>query len=189
MTDRPALAPAAEALAALAELLAPGRAAVAEEVLFAYDDPDAYVRTHAARLEDRGIDAPIENIAWIALVDALTAQGLLAEVDWKEDADEIRRQLRGLESRPTADPWSVAAPDDADGTDGTDGTDAVPMDTAAFLNDAGRLHLDLGVALAVLDIESDCYPLVCFPAQRASELTPLAARAGFYAAVLGSDHL
>ncbi|MFE2744530.1 DUF6630 family protein [Streptomyces scopuliridis] len=183
MTDRPVSAPAAQALAALAELLAPGRAAVAEEVLFAYDDPDAYVRTHAARLEDRGIDAPMENLAWIALVDALTAQGLLAEVDWKEDGDEIRRQLRALESRPTVDPWSLADPDDADGTE------APALDTAAFLNDAGRLHLDLGVALAVLDIESDCYPLVCFPARRASELTPLAARAGFYAAVLGSDHL
>ncbi|PVE10877.1 DUF6630 family protein [Streptomyces scopuliridis] len=185
MTDRPASAsdPAAQALTALAELLAPGRAAVAEEVLFAYEDPDAYVRTHATRLEDRGIDAPIENLAWIALVDALTAQGLLAEVDWKEDGDEIRRQLRALESRPAVDPWSLADPENADGTD------PVALDTAAFLNDAGRLHLDLGVALAVLDIESDCYPLVCFPARRASELTPLAARAGFYAAVLGSDQL
>ncbi|WP_326609513.1 hypothetical protein OIE62_35695 [Streptomyces scopuliridis] len=185
MTDRPASAsdPAAQALTALAELLAPGRAAVAEEVLFAYEDPDAYVRTHATRLEDRGIDAPIENLAWIALVDALTAQGLLAEVDWKEDGDEIRRQLRALESRPAVDPWSFADREDADGTD------PVALDTAAFLNDAGRLHLDLGVALAVLDIESDCYPLVCFPARRASELTPLAARAGFYAAVLGSDQL
>ncbi|MFE7569063.1 DUF6630 family protein [Streptomyces sp. NPDC057539] len=183
MTERrPALTPAAEALAALAGLLAPGRAAVVDEVLFAYDDPDAYVRTHAERLEDRGIDAPIENLAWIALVDALTAQGLLAEVDWKEGSDEISRRLRGLESRPTVDPWSHA---------GADGTDAAPldMDTAAFLNDAGRLHLKVGVALAVLDIESDCYPLVCFPAERASELTPLAARAGFYAAVLGSDQL
>ncbi|MEV6425240.1 DUF6630 family protein [Streptomyces sp. NPDC051662] len=181
MTERPALAPAAEALVALAELLAPGRAAVVEAVLFAYDDPDAYVRTHAEPLEDRGIDAPIENLAWIALVDALTAQGLLAEVDWKEDSDEIRRQLRSLESRPTVDPWSLADPADAEATD------TVPLDTAAFLNDAGRLHLEVGVALAVLDIESDCYPLVCFPARRASELTPLAARAGFYAAVLGSD--
>ncbi|MGW6772605.1 DUF6630 family protein [Streptomyces sp. NPDC055037] len=185
MTDRPASAsaPAAQALAELAELLAPGRAVVAEEALFAYDDPDAYVRTHAARLDRRGIDAPIENLAWIALVDALTAQGLLAEVDWKEGGDEIRRQLRGLESRPTVDPWSLAGPEDSDGTD------AEPLDTAAFLNEAGRLHLELGVALAVLDIESDCYPLVCFPARRAGELTPLAGRAGFYAAVLGSDDL
>ncbi|MFJ1580892.1 hypothetical protein [Streptomyces sp. NPDC088182] len=190
MTDRPASASAsasaAQALAELAELLAPGRAVVAEEALFAYDDPDAYVRTHAARLDRRGIDAPIENLAWIALVDALTAQGLLAEVDWKEGGDEIRRQLRGLESRPTVDPWSLAGPEDSDGTDGTD---AEPLDTAAFLNEAGRLHLELGVALAVLDIESDCYPLVCFPARRAGELTPLAGRAGFYAAVLGSDDL
>ncbi|MFD7092426.1 hypothetical protein ACFV94_32140 [Streptomyces sp. NPDC059896] len=193
MTDSPASAsasaPAAQALAELAELLAPGRAAVAEEALFAYDDPDAYVRTHATRLDRRGIDAPIENLAWIALVDALTAQGLLAEVDWKEGCDEIRRQLRGLESRPTVDPWSLAGPEDAGGTDGTDGTDAEPLDTAAFLNEAGRLHLEQGVALAVLDIESDCYPLVCFPARRAGELTPLASRAGFYAAVLGADAL
>ncbi len=42
-------------------------------------------------------------------------------------------------------------------------------------------------ALAVLDIESDCYPLVLLPAARATELMALAAAAGFTAAVLGGS--
>ncbi|MFE4830589.1 hypothetical protein [Streptomyces sp. NPDC056672] len=176
--------PTAEALAELAELLAPGRPAVAEEVLFAYDDPEAYVRTYARRLEDRGIDEPTDDLAWIALVDALTARGLLAEVDWKEDGEEIRRQVRALESRPSVDPWTLS---DGGGTDAAD--DAEARDTFAFLSHYGRLHLEAGTALAMLDINSDCYPLVLLPGARAAELTALARRAGFLASVLGSDTL
>lgn len=172
MPDR--TTPVAEALAELAELLAPGRPAVIEEVLLAYEDPEAYVRTHAGRLDERGIDEPEDNLAWIALVDALAAQGLLAEVDWKEDGEEIRRQVRALESRPDTDPWSLS--DEAD--------EAEALDTFAFLTHYGALHRDVGTALAMLDIESDCYPLVLLPAARAAELTPLARRAGFAAAVL-----
>ncbi|MFE1962936.1 hypothetical protein [Streptomyces sp. NPDC059479] len=179
--------PVAEALAELAALLAPGRPAVAEEVLFAYDDPEAYLRTYAGRLEERGIDEPIEDLAWIALVDALTAQGLLAEVDWKEDGEEIRRQVRDLESRPSIDPWTLSGKVRTDGTDATD--DLETLDTFAFLNHYGRLHLEVGTALAMLDIDSDCYPLVLLPAARAAELTQLARRAGFAASVLGSDTL
>ncbi|QXE38384.1 hypothetical protein KQY30_33260 [Streptomyces sp. GMY02] len=181
MPDR--TTPVAEALAELAELLAPGRPAVTEEVLLAYEDPETYVRTHAGRLDERGIDEPVDDLAWIALVDALTAQGLLAEVDWKESGEEIRRQVRALESRPATDPWSLAS--NANKADEADEAEA--LDTYAFLTHYGALHLDVGTALAVLDIESDCYPLVLLPAARAAELTPLARRAGFAAAVLRPD--
>ncbi|WP_063775738.1 DUF6630 family protein [Streptomyces odonnellii] len=175
MPDR--TTPVAEALAELAELLAPGRPAVTEEVLLAYEDPDTYVRTYAGRLDERGIDEPVDDLAWIALVDALTARGLLAEVDWKESGEEIRRQVRALESRPATDPWSLSGEADR----------AEELDTYAFLTRYGALHLDVGTALAVLDIESDCYPLVLLPAARAAELTSLARRAGFAAAVLRPD--
>lgn len=42
----------------------------------------------------------------------------------------------------------------------------------------------LGTTLAVLDIESDCYPLVLLPAARADDLVNLATTAGFQVNVL-----
>jgi len=51
---------------------------------------------------------------------------------------------------------------------------------------AGGELRDAGTALAVLDIESDCYPLVLLPADRATELVTLATTAGFTANVLAT---
>ncbi|MCX4733858.1 hypothetical protein [Streptomyces sp. NBC_01363] len=56
-----------------------------EHVLHARDTPKSYVRTHAGGLADRGIDEPIADLAWMALVDALYNHRLLAEFDLKED--------------------------------------------------------------------------------------------------------
>ncbi|MFD7425758.1 DUF6630 family protein [Streptomyces sp. NPDC059818] len=160
-------------LAAVVALLAPAHEAVAERVLHAHDDPSGYVRDHAAALEDRGIDEPVPGLAWIALVDALAEHRLLAELDWKEDSEEIRSQLRGLASRPSVDPWVLVGAAD------------MLLPTHDFLEACGRHYRDVGAALAVLDIESDCYPVVCLRTARVKELTALAARAGFTAQGLG----
>src|SRR5687768_10851561 len=84
---------ARDALVALATLLAPDVPDVAAHVTNAHDDPDGYHHAHADRLDERGIDEPVPELAWIALVDALTDHHLLAEVDWKEAAGEIIAQL------------------------------------------------------------------------------------------------
>ncbi|MFE2754090.1 DUF6630 family protein [Actinosynnema sp. NPDC059335] len=161
-----------DALASLAALLAPGEPDVARRVVAAHDDPEGYVREHADRLDERGIDEPIPELAWIALVDALADHGLLAEVDWKEAADEIVAQLRDLRSSP-AGAWAWA--------------DRVAGDLPAydFLGRAGAELRAAGTTLAVLDIESDCYPLVLLPNADAEELRSLAGATGFTAAVLG----
>ncbi|MFG2629593.1 DUF6630 family protein [Streptomyces sp. NPDC048473] len=161
-------------LAATASLLAPAHPAVAERVLHAHDDPGRYVRTHADRLADRGIDEPIPDLAWIALVDALDEHQLLAEFDWKEGPDEIRAQLGRLASRPSVDPWVLFDADD------------MFLPTHEFLEVCGRHYRDVGATLAVLDIDSDCYPVVCLRTARAEELTALAHRAGFTARSLGT---
>jgi hypothetical protein len=145
-------------------------------VVHAHADPESYVNAHADRLDDRGIDEPEPELAWIALVDALTDHGLLAEVDWKESADEIVARLRELRSspaRPEAWAWF-----------GTAGTDLATHD---FLELAGSGLREAGTALAVLDIESDCYPLVLLPADRAAELVDLATTAGFTAEILADE--
>ncbi|TXS35661.1 DUF6630 family protein [Streptomyces sp. OR43] len=159
--------------AAAAALLAPDHQSVGEQVLHAFDHPDAYLRERAGRLADRGIDEPVPGLAWIALVDALADHRLLAELDWKEDPREVRSQLRGLDSRPSVDPWVLVVEDD------------MLLPTDEFLRSCGRHYADVGAALAVLDIESDCYPVVCLRAARVEELTALARRAGFTAWALG----
>ncbi|WP_405752976.1 hypothetical protein OHA19_36170 [Streptomyces sp. NBC_00012] len=160
-------------LEAMASLLAPAHPDVVERVLHAHDDPESYVRTHADQLAERSIHEPIAELAWIALVDALCDHHLLAEFDWKEDPQKIRASLRSLGSRPSVDPWVLF--------------DAAEMSlpTHEFLVACGRHYREVGAALAVLDIESDCYPVVCLRAARAEELTALAGRAGFKALGLG----
>lgn len=161
-------------LAAAAALLAPAHPSVGERVLHAFDHPAAYVRDHAGRLADRDIDTPVPDLAWIALVDALVDHRLLAELDWKEDAQEVRSQLRALDSRPSVDPWKLVEQDE------------MLLPTDEFLDTCGRHYREAGAELAVLDIESDCYPVVCLRAGRAQELTALAKGAGFTAWPLGT---
>lgn len=161
------------ALTAVASLLAPDQPAVTDQVRHAHEDSEGYVRTHANRLDDRGIEEPFPGLAWIALVDALHERKLLAEFDWKEDADEIRFGLTGLASHPSVDPWALF--DDAE----------MELTTHDFLQACGRHYGEVGAALVVLDIESDCYPVVCLRARRVDELVSLARSAGFAARPLG----
>ncbi|MFF1610463.1 hypothetical protein ACFVYA_22010 [Amycolatopsis sp. NPDC058278] len=137
-------APARDALLAVAALLAPDAPQVAEHAGVAHDDPGAFLLAHAERLDERGIDEPFPLLAWIALVNALADHGLLAEADWKEPPGEITGRLRALRSAPPADElWTSLA--------------RSGLPTYEFLEAAGnRLH-STGTALAVLDIESDCY--------------------------------
>jgi hypothetical protein len=155
-----------DALAGLARLLAPGEPEVAARVLHAYDSPDAYLAEHADRLEDRGIDTPIENLAWIALVDSLTDHHLLGEVDWKEAPEDIRDALGQLTSRPADEVWAWHDSEE-------------DIFTHDFLKRAGEHTYAAGKALVLLDIESDCYPLAYLPVARVAELIELAADAGY----------
>lgn len=165
-----------DALIAIATLLASDDPDVADRVANAHDDSDAYVRAHAEQLYWRGIDEPIADLAWIALVDALTDHGLLAEVDWKESPEEIVAQLKAVRSspaRPEAWAWVNHT-----------GTDRPTYD---FLELAGNKLRAADTVLAMLDIDSDCYPLVLLPADRATELVELATAAGFTAYVFAGS--
>jgi uncharacterized protein DUF6630 len=171
---------ARDALVAIAVMLAPDRPAVAEQAAAAHDDPHGFVRRHAKRLANRGISEPIRLLPWIALVDALADHHLLAEVDWRENPDEIVRMLRNLDTTPQ-DGWDWMTEAD------------VHLPTERFLKVSGD-HLRTGnVTLASLDIDSDCYPLVVLPAARTDELLGLAALARYRVSMLatkpGSVHI
>ncbi len=162
---------ARDALLAVATLLAPDAPEVAALAAAAHDDQDAFLQAHAERLDERGIGEPFDLLPWIALVNALADQGLLAEVDWKEAPDEITGRLKGLRSAPAADDvWTSLVGSE--------------LPTYDFLEETGNRLYRAGTALAVLDIESDCYPLVLLPAGRGADLVRLAAAAGFTAEVL-----
>lgn len=162
-----------DALTAIAELLAPGEPDIAARTTHAHTDPASYLHTHADQLDERGIDEPIPNLAWIALIDALTDHGYLAEIDWKEAPEEITGQLRALRTNTThPDTWTHLD---------------TTLHTYDFLQHTGHHLTTTGTALAVLDLESDCYPLVLLPADRATELVHLATTAGFTAAILTTD--
>nr|WP_282690040.1 MULTISPECIES: hypothetical protein [unclassified Streptomyces] len=54
--------PVRASLAEIAALLAPAHPDVAEEVLRAHDSPHDYVSAFADRLDDRGIDEPVDDL-------------------------------------------------------------------------------------------------------------------------------
>lgn len=54
------------------------------EVSLAKEKPEAYFEKFKDRLDERGIDRPIDQLAWISLVDALLEHDLAFELDWKE---------------------------------------------------------------------------------------------------------
>ncbi|GAA1307451.1 hypothetical protein GCM10009647_027840 [Streptomyces sanglieri] len=99
---------------------------------------------------------------------------MLAECDWKEQPTQIRARLEKLASRPSVDPWVLFGARD------------MRLRTAAFLEACGRHYRDVGATLAVLDTDSDCYPVVCLRAARAGELTALAGPAGIAVRILGA---
>lgn len=169
----PAAGGVLDSLTAVASLLAPDRPAVAEQTRRAHTDPEGYMSTYGDRLDHRGIDEPFPGLPWIALVDALTEHKLLAEFDWKEGADEIRYGLDGLVSRPSVDPWVLFEDGETD------------LPTYDFLEACGRHYREVGAALVVLDIDSDCYPVACVRAARVDELISLAKGAGFAVWPLG----
>jgi len=58
------------------------------------------------------------------------------------------------------------------------GDEEMLLPTEKFLHACGRHYREIGAALAVLDIESDCYPVVGLRAARTEELSAPATRAG-----------
>ncbi len=164
---------ARDALASLAALLAPGEPAVALQVLAAHDDPVGYVRAHADRLMDRGIDDPTSDLAWIALLDALTDVGRLAEVDWKEQGEDVARQLRALRSSPGDAAWTWLGSADMEAS------------TETFLHIVAAGLRAGGTELVILDMGSDSYPLALVPAGQLAQVLGLSSVAGFPASVPG----
>ena len=140
------------------------------EVSLAIEKPEAYFEKFEDRLDERGIDSPIEQLAWISLVDALLDQDLAYEIDWKETGLYICDVVDELLDRKKMECVSWEEFEDGE-------FDELP--TSEFLNEVSKKLKEKGISLACLDIESDCYVLITVPSSDIDEIKKLAQEAGY----------
>ncbi len=140
------------------------------EVSLAIQKPESYFEMFKDRLDERGIDSPIDELAWISLVDALLDHGLAFEIDWKESGLYICDVVDELLDRK-----NMACVSWEDFEDGE--FDELP--TSQYLNKISEKLKEQAISLASLDIESDCYVLVAVPSSYIDEIKALAKQAGY----------
>ncbi|RAV14815.1 DUF6630 family protein [Paenibacillus contaminans] len=159
-----------EALLALSGKLSCGIGTIAEEVVQATDHPERYVELWGDRLINRGIEEPIPDLAWIALVDALDEQGLVREIDWKQDADNILFAVHSLLDRRG---WLQPAAER--GLEQAISPGGYTFDHLRELHEWLRPH---GIVLGHLDINSDSYVLIVVQEDQCEEIERLAETSG-----------
>ena len=138
------------------------RSAVRQSV----DDPQGYFTEHEDELAGgRGIEDAEELEGVIPVVEALQDAGELAYLDWEEPADEVVGKLAGLPR---------VAQSGVDLAPLTDSEDSVEQVAAQ----ANELLRPAGVVIVVLDEDSDAFPLVAVPVDRADQVVALGQRLG-----------
>lgn len=159
------------ALITLSGKLSAGSEIVVGEVVQALDHPELYVEQWEDRLANRGIEEPIPELAWIALVDALDEQGLVWEIDWKADVEDILFAVHSLLDRrgwlqPAADRQLEQAVRSGSHT----------YDHLCKFHESLRPH---GIVLGNLDIDSDSYVLIVVREEEGEEVQQLAKASGY----------
>lgn len=153
---------------AIGAALAPRSRRLAARVELAFRDPRAYLRAHARRAADRGIEAPIASLPWIALIDALIEARACVEIDWKSDAETVAWAIGKLRAAPRgACAWMKQDRELAD------------RSTWELLELAGGKLVARGLTLASLDMDADNYCLVVLAPDVAAQVARLARQAGY----------
>ena len=143
---------------------------VSERLTLVLRDPTAYQAQFAGELAERGIEAalPEQELRDLALIDALLSQDLLWESDWQEKAGEIAEGINEVLMQQKRTPL---------------------LRPAALLGrrEPGPEQLDtvqdalepLGLALVLLTLDSDSYPLSVVADAQAEQARQLAKELGF----------
>ncbi|MED0673780.1 hypothetical protein P4S95_26865 [Aneurinibacillus aneurinilyticus] len=139
------------------------------EVSLAIEKPETYFEKFKDRLDERGIDSPIDQLAWISLVDALLDHDLAFELDWKETGLYICDVVDELLDRKKMVSMNWEEFEDGE-------FDELP--TSQYLNEVSKKLREKGISLACLDIESDCYVLITVPSSDIDEIKKLAQEVG-----------
>ncbi len=140
-----------EALKELTLLLSAGDESSSEDVALSAAEPDSYIRLHKFELQNRGISAPMPNLHWIALVDALEKKNKLIELDWKESPEMLREAAETL----LANVEQTESARDSLRSIETENFGTVPK----TLKRINQLLEEFGFVFIIIDIQSDCYPL------------------------------
>ncbi|KZE75789.1 hypothetical protein AV654_25295 [Paenibacillus elgii] len=141
---------------------------VIDDVDLALENPLAYFEKYKDRLDERCINEPIEELAWISLVDVLLEHQLAFEIDWKETGlyvCDVVDELLGRKKLASID-WEEFESDHYS-----------EMPTDEFLNHVAKKLREAAVSLAYIDINSDSYVLITVPAADIEEIKRLAEKA------------
>jgi len=140
------------------------------KVSLAIEKPETYFENFRDRLDERGIDSPIDQLAWISLVDALLDHDLAVEIDWKESGLYIFDVVDELLDRKkmACVSWEDFEDDEFD-----------ELQTSQCLNGISGKLKEEGISLACLDIDSDCYVLITVPSSDIDDIMKLAQQAGY----------
>ena len=146
-------------------------ASLGAEVGLACQEPLEYLNKFSAELQTRGISSTVDNLPWLALVDGLFRRGLLHELDWKDDPEEVvgvcsllSRKHHCYEKVNQA--LSSVEP-------------LLNDDIEEFLPVVNQTLKSADVQLVWLDIDSDSYPLALLALEKLKEAKILASQAGY----------
>ena len=142
-----------------------------KEVLLAVDKPSEFVNQFRQPLLERGIEEPIDQLPWLALVHGLSHRNLLYELDWKESPEEVVGvALTLLENHGNYQEISSSL---------NNIEPFIDEDIEEFLPQLNRKLESFKVQLIWLDIDSDSYPLTIIPLPDLDAAKQLAREAGY----------
>jgi hypothetical protein len=121
-----------------------------EEVNLAAEDPAGYFEEYQQELSERGIENAAEVSIWLALIDGLLSRRCLVEVEKQAGAQDLVSALSELtvcrESRVELGPIGELT---------SKGT--------ALLAEASNLLGKYNLAIGVMELDSDSWPIVVIP--------------------------
>lgn len=143
---------------------------VTERLALALNDAAAYQAQFAEELQERGIGAalPAQELRDLALIDALLAEELLWESDWKDPAADL---VYGINETLTQQKQPMRLNEPTSGRATVAGPEALDI--------VQDLAEPLGLAVVLFSLDSDSYALSVVADAQAEEARQLARELGF----------
>ena len=143
---------------------------IMERLALVLRDPVTYQAQFAEELAERGIVTalPEQELRDVALIDALLSEDLLWEADWKDHISETAAGINGIMGQQKR-PVGLTIARAAGGPE--------------MLDNVQDALEPLGLALVLLTLDSDAYPLSVVAEEQAAAARQLAKELGFELAV------